>query len=84
VLKRFVDNRSWLNWKDGGGRYLVKGDELIKYVTEQLLDYIDTPKEVRKRMKANRKDVRVNWQYRWFGMIPLALHMWFDSLRKKR
>jgi hypothetical protein len=63
---------------------LAKGDELVKYVTEQLLDYIETPKEVRRQVREHQKEIRVNWQYRWFGMIPFAIRMWLDGLRHKK
>ncbi|MEK8130505.1 YqzE family protein [Paenibacillus filicis] len=53
-----------------------KSDELVKYVTERVVRYIDTPREVRKQARAGRKETRERWEVRWFGMLPLALGMW--------
>lgn len=63
---------------------MAKGDELIKYMTEQFVKYMETPKEVRRQVKASQREVREHWQYRWFGMVPLAISMWLQSLRKKK
>ncbi|PZE20917.1 YqzE family protein [Paenibacillus xerothermodurans] len=63
---------------------MAKGDELVKYVAEQFIDYIETPREVRKEAKASRKERRERWQYRWFGMLPVALRMWTDEVRKRK
>lgn len=63
---------------------MAKSDELVKYVTQQVVKYIETPKEVRKQVKAGKKESRESWQYRWFGMLPLALRMWTEPLRRNR
>jgi hypothetical protein len=63
---------------------LAKSDELVKYVTVKLLDYIETPREIRKQVKASQKVAREHWKYRWFGMLPLAIRMWADGLRIKK
>lgn len=61
---------------------MASGDELIKYITERVVHYIDTPKEARKR-----KQSREAWSTRWFGMIPFSMSLWKEDLsarRKKR
>ncbi|MCR8631168.1 YqzE family protein [Paenibacillus radicis (ex Xue et al. 2023)] len=63
---------------------MAKSDELVKYVTEQLLHYMETPREVRKQVRANQREVREHWKYRWFGMLPVAIQMWTQSLRIKK
>ncbi|MBP1154825.1 MULTISPECIES: YqzE family protein [unclassified Paenibacillus] len=63
---------------------MAKSDELVKYVTQQVVKYMETPKEVRKQVKADRKEGREPWQYRWFGMLPFALRMWAEPLRRYR
>ncbi|MCZ8517973.1 MULTISPECIES: YqzE family protein [Paenibacillus] len=61
----------------------AKGDELVKYLTVQVVKYIETPKEVRRQKRAGRREAREHWQYRWFGMLPLALSMWLRPLREQ-
>ncbi|GCL71120.1 MULTISPECIES: YqzE family protein [Paenibacillus] len=63
---------------------MEKKEELVKYVTQQVVKYMDTPKEVRKQVKAGKKVGREPWQYRWFGMLPFVLRMWMEPLRRKR
>ncbi|MNO95861.1 hypothetical protein D3C76_875150 [compost metagenome] len=48
------------------------GDELklVKYITEQVVTYIETPREER------RVRTKEPWSAKWFGMIPLGLTMW--------
>lgn len=58
---------------------MASGDELIKYITERVVNYIDTPKEVRRRAK-----VKESWTTRWFGMIPFSMSLWKDDVSSKR
>jgi hypothetical protein len=62
---------------------MAKGDELIKYITERFVTYIETPKEVRREQRVNRRP-KEPWKYRWFGMLPLSIEIWLDKKRKKR
>ncbi|MGF7031461.1 hypothetical protein J2T17_002372 [Paenibacillus mucilaginosus] len=61
---------------------MAKGDELVKYLTVQVIKYFETPKEERKLKRAGKREAREQWQYRWFGMLPLALSMWLEPLRR--
>lgn len=61
---------------------MAKSDELIKYITERVVTYIDTPREERKRTRQDIKVKRGRWDVRWFGMMPLALSMWIGGLRR--
>lgn len=46
--------------------------EFIRDVTEQVIRYMDTPKQLRQNNR-NRKE---SWQYRWFGMMPVTMRLW--------
>ncbi|WP_058303575.1 YqzE family protein [Gorillibacterium timonense] len=58
-----------------------KRDDLVKYITERVVIYIDTPKEQR---RAAREAVKPKepWKVRWFGMIPDSLRLLFGGKRK--
>ncbi|MNJ58961.1 hypothetical protein D3C77_546200 [compost metagenome] len=60
---------------------MAKGDELIKYITERVVDYIETPKDIRQ----SRTPVKVkeSWSSKWFGMIPISLGIWWGRLASK-
>ncbi|KKO52768.1 YqzE family protein [Paenibacillus sp. DMB20] len=57
---------------------MASSDELIKYITERFVSYMDTPKEARKR-----KQGREPWSTRWFGMIPFSVSLWKEDLVSK-
>jgi len=45
--------------------------ELIKFLTQRLVQYLETPREERRK----RRHAKEPWAVRWFGMIPLSLRM---------
>jgi hypothetical protein len=55
------------------GVYTVNGNDLIRYVTENLVKYFDKPKLERKQMRHKKKNSRPPFLYRWFGIIPYAI-----------
>lgn len=63
---------------------MANGDDFVKYLTERVVKFVETPKEVRRQKKAGRKEVKEQWQYRWFGMLPFAIRMWFGRVFKKK
>lgn len=53
-------------------------NDYVKYVTQQLVKYMDTPKETRKQQKEERKIQDLTTSYysnRWFGVLPFALKL---------
>ncbi|MNJ35394.1 YqzE family protein [Paenibacillus bouchesdurhonensis] len=58
---------------------MAKGDELVKYITERVVDYMETPKDVR-RIRVKEKEP---WSRRWFGMIPFSLGMLLGQVANK-
>lgn len=62
----------------------TKGDELVKYITERVVDYVETPKEVRRERSRGKQ----SWSQTWFGMIPFSISLWlrqmpFDRIRAR-
>jgi hypothetical protein len=83
LISKVAESWNGSNYNAGVNR-VAKGDELVKYVTEQLLTYIEMPRDLRKQAKAAQKEARESWQYRWFGMLPVAIRMWMEGLRLKK
>jgi hypothetical protein len=50
-------------------------------MTQQLVRYMDTPKEERKAIKTMRKTEKSPFASRWFGILPFAF-MFFLKKRK--
>ncbi|MFC9707805.1 YqzE family protein [Paenibacillus sp. NPDC056933] len=57
---------------------MAKSDELVKYITERVVHYIDTPKDERK----GRTKIKEPWTMKWFGMIPFAVSLWVGKKEK--
>ncbi|PYE52331.1 YqzE family protein [Paenibacillus barcinonensis] len=54
---------------------MAKSDELVKYITQRVVNYMDTPKDERKERKAQSRR-KEPWAMKWFGMIPFAFSLW--------
>ncbi|MCJ8010409.1 YqzE family protein [Paenibacillus sp. KQZ6P-2] len=59
---------------------MASGDELVKYITERFVTYIETPKEERKL----RSKPKEPWAEKWFGMIPLGLTLMKRQTGRKK
>lgn len=62
----------------------MKTNEYVKYVTQQIVTYVDTPTEQKKQTKQEKKDTRLPFMYRMFGLLPLALTVAIKKNEKKR
>ena len=47
----------------------MSSNDIVKYITQEFVKFIDTPKADRKKKQ------KETWSSRWFGMIPMALRM---------
>ncbi|PLT29177.1 YqzE family protein [Peribacillus deserti] len=54
-------------------------NDLIKYVTQQLVLFYDQPKEQRKSKRLEKKQAKTSLSYNLFGFIPLSLSMLFKK-----
>ncbi|MFD2613205.1 YqzE family protein [Paenibacillus gansuensis] len=61
---------------------MAKGEDLIKYITQQVVTYMETPKEIRRQSR--QEAVKEPWSTRWFGMIPMSLEMLFQKNRRSK
>ncbi len=59
-------------------RLALKSNDIVKYLTQEFVKYIDTPKPERK------KRPKEQWSSRWFGMIPMAIRMVIRRREKTR
>ncbi|SMO49296.1 YqzE family protein [Melghirimyces algeriensis] len=57
--------------------------DYLKFLVQEVVKHMDTPKEQRKEKRMNRRQKRLPWAYRWFGMVPLGMKM-FASKQKSR
>ncbi|CAG9619264.1 YqzE family protein [Sutcliffiella rhizosphaerae] len=57
----------------------MKTNDYVKYVTQQLVTYMDKPKEVKREQRKLKKQERTPMLYQLFGIIPYALMMFFKK-----
>ncbi|MNO28222.1 hypothetical protein D3C76_181110 [compost metagenome] len=48
------------------------GDDLVKFITEKVVVYMEDPRASRERRKAEKQP----WAEKWFGMLPLGWSIW--------
>lgn len=61
---------------------MASGNDLIKYVTVELVNYIEKPRDERKQTKASAKALREHWLTRWFGWGPISVMLWWRGRTK--
>lgn len=59
----------------------MKTNDYVKYITQTVVQYIDQPKEERKKVRQEKKDSKATFMYRWFGIIPYVLML---RMREKK
>lgn len=53
----------------------MSGNDYVKFVTQELVRYIEKPKEERVMIRKERKSSRPPLLFRMFGMIPVSIKM---------
>ncbi|MBR2570414.1 MAG: YqzE family protein [Paenibacillus sp.] len=62
---------------------MAKSDDLIKYITQRVVTYMDMPKETRQeRKKEHKARHREPFLVRWFGLMPFGMKMWASDMGK--
>lgn len=62
----------------------LKTNDLVKYMTQQFVSYVDTPSDQRKAKKEEKKANKLPFAYRWFGLVPFALSQFLKTKKKKQ
>jgi hypothetical protein len=57
------------------------GDELVKYITEKVVVFIEDP---RGSIRARKETVKQSWSEKWFGMIPMSWSIWRGTRSRKK
>lgn len=61
----------------------MKTNDYVKFLTIELVNYLDEPKDVRKLKRDQRKAERPPRMQRWFGMIPMSLSLYYSDMKEK-
>lgn len=61
----------------------MSSNDLVRFITEQVVTYFDRPKDERKELRTQKKLAKPPFSNRWFGMLPMALSLFFKNQLKK-
>ncbi|HET7579756.1 MAG TPA: YqzE family protein [Bacillales bacterium] len=61
----------------------MSSNDLIRFITEQMVSHLNRPRKERREMRRERKITRPPIANRWFGLLPAAMAYFFRSLLKR-
>ncbi|RAK22366.1 YqzE-like protein [Anoxybacillus vitaminiphilus] len=56
-------------------------NDYVKFVTQQFVTYMEQPKEERRKKREQRKQEKLPFLNRWFGIVPFGLLLLFKRKR---
>lgn len=59
----------------------MSGNDYIKFMTEQVVTYIDLPSNERKKRREQQKEERQTYTNRWLGVLPFAVKIFIRKLK---
>ncbi|MFB1050373.1 YqzE family protein [Paraliobacillus sp. JSM ZJ581] len=66
----------------------MSGNDIVKYVTTEIVKYAGMSKEKREQYKQEKKDKKKESQFflssNWFGLVPFSLHVWLKRNKNRR
>lgn len=60
----------------------MSSNDYVKYMTEKIVHYMDTPKSERKKYKEQLKNQKPIYPNKWFGVLPFAIRLFFQNRKK--
>lgn len=51
-------------------------NDYLKFLVQEMVKYMDTPREERREARMLRREQRMHWTYRLFGMVPF----WYENV----
>ncbi|PLR76486.1 YqzE family protein [Bacillus sp. V3-13] len=61
----------------------MKTNDYLKYITQNVVKYIDQPKEMRKRIRDERKETKQPFLTRWFGILPYLFQLGKNNKKRQ-
>jgi hypothetical protein len=62
---------------------MAAGTDVVKYLTQKIVKYLDEPKAVRKERKLTKKNEKEPLLTYLFGVLPMGLGLVFRKKRKR-
>ncbi|HEU5140501.1 MAG TPA: YqzE family protein [Bacillales bacterium] len=61
----------------------MSSNDLVRFITEQMVTHFNQPRTERKEVRKQRKTVRPPFTNRWFGVIPFAMLFFLRNLLRR-
>ncbi|WP_424474876.1 YqzE family protein [Oceanobacillus kimchii] len=61
----------------------MNGNDYLRYMTEQVITYIDLPKEEKQKRRNTHQKKQSLYQSRWFGVLPFTFKFWYKKRNGK-
>ncbi|MCU9613855.1 YqzE family protein [Caldibacillus lycopersici] len=62
----------------------MKTNEYVKFITQTVVEHFDKPKEERKQLKYEKKQLQEPRVYKYFGIMPYAVKEAFKMMKHKK
>lgn len=62
----------------------MKSNDYIRFMTEQLVSYMNLLPEEKKERKQKRKTSSQLYSNKWFGILPFAIQSWHHQQKNSR
>jgi hypothetical protein len=59
-------------------------NDYVKFVTQQFVSYMNSPKQDRKQKRQQRRSEREPFLNRWFGVLPLSIALLYQKNADKK
>ncbi|MGJ9456954.1 YqzE family protein [Oceanobacillus sp. CF4.6] len=56
----------------------MSGNDYLKFITEQLISYMDLSSEEKQKRKKRKKDYPI-YTSKWLGMLPFTIRIMFQK-----
>lgn len=57
----------------------MSGNDYLKYITEEVVAYLDMTREEKKESKEQRKSEKQKLSNQWFGILPMSLKLFMKK-----
>ncbi len=54
-------------------------NDYVKYVTQQVVTYMDSPKQDRLQKKMQRRNEKEPFLQKWFGVVPVSIKLIYEK-----
>ncbi|MBB5173101.1 YqzE family protein [Texcoconibacillus texcoconensis] len=62
----------------------MKTNDYVKYLTEQVVQYVDQPVDERRETKRAKREAKLPRKYQWFGLLPFALELSWKNRKSRK